>query len=187
MVEVKNNKKLINHKIIIMKSFIAPATILSLVGLIVVASLSLAAESSITATVKVQQIALSISDGSIDYGTLDLSGTADTTSGGVNDTQTVTNSGNVNEDFDVKGTNVSGSCSWTLASSQGSDQYYHKICTSNCDSSPTWTALTTTYTEYATNVAPSGTADFDFKVGVPSSTSCSSQVNVNIWVQASAH
>jgi len=170
-----------------MKSFIATIAILGLVGLMVGASLSFAAESSITARVKVQQVSLSITDGEIDYGTLDLSGTKDTTASGVNDTQTVQNTGNVNEDFDVKGTNVSGSCTWILASSQGPDQYYHKICTSNCDSSPTWTALTTTYTEYANNISPLDTADFDFKVGVPSSTSCSSQVNVNIWVQASAH
>jgi hypothetical protein len=170
-----------------MKSFIATIAILGLVGLMVGASLSFAAESSITATVKVQQVALSITDGEIDYGTLDLSGTKDTTASGVDDTQTVQNTGNVNEDFDVKGTNVSGTCTWTLDSTQGTDHYFHKICTSNCDSSPTWTALTTTYTEYATNIAPLGTADFDFQVGVPSSTSCSSQVNVNIWVQASAH
>jgi hypothetical protein len=170
-----------------MKSFIATIAILGLVGLMVGASLSFAAESSITAKVKVQQVSLSITDGEIDYGTLDLSGTKDTTATGVDDTQTVQNTGNVNEDFDVKGTNVTGTCSWTLADTQGENQYFHKICTSNCDSSPTWTPLTTNYTEYATNVAPSGTAAFDFQVGVPSSTSCSSQVNVNIWVQASAH
>ncbi len=141
----------------------------------------------VTATVTVQNVAITVSDGSISYGTLVAGGTKDTTTSGVDDSQTATNTGNVNEDFNIKGYNVSTGCSWTLAATQGSDQYFHKFCNNgNCDSSPTWNALTTSYTTLATNKTPSATQEFDLQIGVPSSTSCTSQATVTVTVQAVA-
>lgn len=138
----------------------------------------------INATVTVQNIAVTVSDGNIAYGVLQAGGTKDTTISGVDDSQTATNTGNVTENFNIKGYNVSTGCSWTLAATQGSEQYFHKFCTTNCDTSPTWTSLTTNYQTLATGVAVNDTTTFDLQIGVPSSTTCTSQATVTVTVQA---
>jgi len=174
-----------------MKKLLATICILAMVGMMVGVIAKAVDEKSVTATVTVQQIAISIAPGTVGYGTLALSGTKDTTSGGTNETQTVTNNGNVNVDLDIKGTTATSQCTWTLAATQGDNQYFHKYCNTGsgtpdvCDTGPTWTALTTTYAQFDTAVIPTGTSKFDLQVGVPSTTTCSVAENVNIWVQAS--
>lgn len=146
-----------------------------------------AAEESVTATVMVQQVSLSITDGTVAYGTLATSGTKGTHSGDLDDSQSAQNTGNVNVDFDIKGTNVSGGCTWTLAATQDSEEYFHQFCTGTCTSPPdSYTALTTNFATLDTGVAPTSSTTFDLYLGVPSSTTCSEQVNVNVTVQASA-
>jgi hypothetical protein len=171
------------------KKFIAILTIcLLFLGANILGVVQAADTGTVTATVKVQNIAISVADGSIAYGTLVAGGTKDTTASGVDDSQTATNTGNVAEDFNIKGANVSNGCTWTLAATQGSEQYFHKFCNNgNCDSSPTWTALTTNYATLATNKSPNGTQEFDLQIGVPSSTSCTSEATVEVTVQAVAH
>ena len=127
---------------------------------------------------------MSVSDASVAYGTLTLSATENTTSGGVNDTQTATNDGNVTEDFNISGQN---SAAWTLAATIGADQYTHEWCTSTCDTTPTWNNLTTSYQTLATAIATSGTQDFDLQIGVPSSSSSYTQQSVDVTVQAVAN
>jgi hypothetical protein len=137
---------------------------------------------SVTATVTAQNISISVSDGSVSYGTLAINTTEDTTSGGVNDSQTATNEGNVTENFNIMGSDTG---SWTLAATQGSDEYFHKFCNNGtCDSSANWTALTTSYQTLATGVASSGTQEFDLQIGVPSSTAVFTEQNADVTVQA---
>lgn len=141
----------------------------------------------VTATVTVQNIAVSVSDGSIGYGTLAASGTQSTLAAGVDDMQTITNDGNVSEDFDIKGSN---SANWTLAGTQGENQYFHKFCndtTLDCSStSSNYTALTTSDQEIGDAVAAAGTTTFQLYLGVPSSTTYYTQQNVNVTITASA-
>ena len=73
----------------------------------------------------------------------------DTTSSGLNDTQTLTNNGTVAEDFTIEGQNTP-ECPWTLASSNGVDQYKNEFST---DGGSNWTALTTSYQSLASNVS----------------------------------
>jgi len=169
-----------------MKSFIANVCILGVIGVLIGTKVFAADTAQISATVTVQNISVSVSDGSIDYGTLAPGGSQDTTTNGNGDSQTATNDGNVNEDFKIKGANVTTGCSWTLSTSAGDEQYSHEFCTTDCDSSPTWTALTTDYTDLATGVTPSGTQDFDLKITVPTSTNCDQQATVDVTVQATA-
>lgn len=130
-------------------------------------------------------ISITISDGSISYGMLPKGATKDTTSSGVNDSQTATNNGNVAEDFNIKGQNTTA---WTLAGSQGSEQYFHKFCNNGtCDASPTWTALTTNYQAVGSNIATSGTKEFDLQIGVPSATATYTSQNADVTIQAVAH
>lgn len=174
-----------------MKSLLTTVCILAIIGMIVGVMVKAVDEKSVTATVTVSQISISITPGTVSYGTLALSGIKDTTSGGTNESQTVTNNGNMNVDLDIKGTTATPQCTWTLAATQGDGQYFHKYCNTGsgspdpCDATPTWNALTTTYVQFDTAVIPTGTSLFDLQVGVPSSTSCVDAENVNVWVQAS--
>lgn len=174
-----------------MKSLLATITILTMVGMVVGIMVKAVDEKSVTATVTVSQISISISPGTVAYLTLGVTETEDTTSSGVNATQTVTNNGNVNVDLDIKGTTATPQCTWTLAATQGDEQYFHKYCNSGtgspdvCDADPVWNVLTTTYAQFDTGVIPTGTSKFDLQVGVPNTTTCTEAENVNVWVQAS--
>ena len=141
-------------------------------------------EQGVAATVTVQNISVSVGDGVVQYGTLDANTSKDTTSSGVNDSQIATNNGNVAEDFNIKGSN---SGNWTLSGSSGTDQYVHEFCRNDggdCDGTPVFTALTTSYTELDTSVSASGTQDFDLKITTPTSSTNFSEQNVNVTVQA---
>lgn len=136
---------------------------------------------SVTATVTLQNVSVSVTDGTVTYGTLGLNSSEDTTSGGINDSQTATNNGNVAVDLNIRGAN---STDWTLGSSAGNNTYRHRFCTSNCDVSPTWTDLTTNYNTLATNVAASGTQVFDLEITTPTTSSVYTEQSVNVTVQA---
>lgn len=169
-----------------MKSFFATIGILSLIGMMVIGLAQAGDTATVSATVTVQNISVTVADGLVAYGTLAVSGTKDTTSSGVNNSQTATNNGNLTETFNIKGANSTG-CVWTLASSQGSEQYFHKFCNNGtCDSSPVWTALTGSYQTLATGKAVSGTQEFDLQIGVPSSTSCYTEATISVTVQATS-
>lgn len=139
---------------------------------------------TVTATVTVQNISVSVSDGTVTYGTLATSATEDTTTSGLDDSQTATNDGNVTEDFNIRGQN---SANWTLGATAGADTYVHSFCTSNCDSSPTWTALTTSNQTLATGVAASGSQTFDLQIETPTSTTSYTEQSVDVTIQAVAN
>lgn len=142
---------------------------------------------SVGATVTVQNISVSVTDGTVAYGTMGLNSTASTRS--PVDTQTATNDGNVAEDFNVKGQDAVGSTqSWTLAGTAGSAQYVHKFCTAVCTSPPTnYTALTTSYATLVLNVAKDGTQTFDLFINTPTATTDFTSHAVDVTVQAVAH
>jgi len=124
------------------------------------------------ATVTVQNISLTISSNStITYGTLALSATKGTNAADLNTTPVATNNGNVTEDFAIKGQNATGSSqTWTLATTAGSAQYYHKFCTATCNTPPTnFTALTTNNQTLVTSKAVNATQSFDLYLGTPTS------------------
>jgi hypothetical protein len=142
-----------------------------------------AGTADVTATVTVQNVSVTVSDGTVAYGTVAASGNKDTTSSGTDDSQTATNNGNVTEDLNIRGQN---SANWTLAGTAGANQYAHKFCITTCDSSTTWTALTTSYQTLQTSVAASGTKVFDLQILVPSSSATYTQESLTVTVQAVA-
>ena len=151
-----------------MKKIFAGISILALIA--VAFPLGAATEVGVNATVTVQNIAVSVSDGTVAYGTLTLNSQEDTTSSGVNNTQVATNDGNVVENFNIKGADAGN---WTLAGAAGANQYVHEFCrgdTGTCDATAVFTALTTSYQELDTNVATSGTQDFDLQITTPTSS-----------------
>lgn len=140
-----------------------------------------ASTASVTATVTVQNISVTVTDGTVAFGTL-----ASNSSTGTNpaDTQTATNNGNITENLNIKGQN---SGSWTLGATAGSDQYVLKFCTATCGTPPTnYTALTTSYQTLATSVATSGTQTFDLYITTPNPSTVYTQQSVDVTVQAVA-
>jgi hypothetical protein len=141
-----------------------------------------ATTSNVAATVTTQNISVSVSDGSVTYGTLGPSSSRSTTAADLNDVQTATNDGNVAEDFNLRGQN---STNWTLAGSAGADQYVHQFCVSACTTPPTnYTALTTNYQQIANSKSPLDTQLFDLRITTPSSSTVYTQQSVDVTVQA---
>jgi len=128
-------------------------------------------------------VSVSVSDGTVAYGMLGVGNTASTTLSGLNDTQTATNDGNVTENFNIKGQD---SANWTLSASAGAETYKHEFCITDCDTSPSWTALTTSYQTLATGITSSGNQTFDLQITIPTSTSNYTEQSVDITVQAVA-
>ncbi len=154
---------------------------LTLAGLLLTSNVLAASTGTVTATVTAQNISVSVADGSISYGTVALSSTADTTSTGTNDSQTATNDGNITEVLNIRGSN---SAAWTLGATVAANQYKHEFCTTTCDSSPSWTALTTNYQTLAASLSSSGTQVFDLKLSTPSSSASYTVQSVDVTVQA---
>ncbi len=162
---------------------IARSVILASVFILPSLQVFAAGSATVAATVTMQNVSVSVTDGSISYGTLSSSSTKDTTNAVLNDSQTATNDGNVNQDLNIRGQN---STNWTLAATAGANQYKHEFCTINCDVSPTWTALTASNQTLQNAVAASGTKVFDLKLTAPSSSTVYTQQSVDVIVQASA-
>ena len=136
-------------------------------------------EASVTATVTVQNISVSVSDGTVTYGTLAVN-----TSAGTNgsDTQSATNDGNVTADLNIRGQNTAA---WTLAGTVGANQYVHRFCTTSCASPPTsYTALTTSYQTLASGVTATNSQTFDLYITTPTSSSSYVAQSVDVTVQA---
>lgn len=141
-----------------------------------------ASTATVTATVTVQNISVSVSDGTVTYGTLSTNASAGTNG---SDTQTATNDGNVAEDLNIRGQD---SASWILDSANSTtDHYIHRFCTATCNSAPTnYTALTTNYQTLAGSVAASGNQTFDLHITTPQTSTVFTQQSVDVTVQAVA-
>lgn len=157
-------------------------------GVLLVYSLSLSVQAqdtaSVTATVTAQQIAVSVSDGTVNYGVIEMGGNKSTLD--LTDTQTITNDGNVTEDFNIQGSDSTPS-SWTLVgnTAPGTDEYGHAFST---DTGSTWTPMTSdTYTSVATAIASSATEDMDLQIYTPSSTTATAEQSVDVTIQATAN
>ncbi len=143
---------------------------------------SFAASSAVvSATVTVQNISMTVASSTIAWGTLPA-GTASSTNPAF--TNTLTNSGNVAENFLVKGQN---SANWTLAATAGSDAYEEATCATSCTTAPTgYTALTTTNATLASNVASLATSPLDLYIKVPTTSTVFTQQSVDITLTAVA-
>jgi len=143
----------------------------------------------VTATVTVQNVAMTLSNNSVTYGTMSVGTTKDTTATGTGESTYATNIGNVLQDFNIKGANSSSSgVGWTISTAAGSDTYAHHYCKVDCDGTPTWIPLAIGYTDLATSVtAGTGTTpEFDLRISVPSSVTDYQQNTVVVTVQTVA-
>jgi hypothetical protein len=134
-------------------------------------------------------VSVSVSDGNVAYGIMPANTSKSTLPGELNDMQTATNDGNVTENFNIKGQNATGGgCTWTLASTNGTDQYVHQFCNDtdyDCSNPPTnYTALTTSYQPLDTGIPVGGTVQIQLRLTTPTSSSCYGQQSVDVTIQA---
>lgn len=137
---------------------------------------------SVTATVTVQNISVTVTDGGILYGTLGQNSTKNTCD--LTDTQTATNNGNITENFNIKAIADVSTPDWTIGATAGSNIYTHKVSKATC---PTFTAtitLTTGYQGLATGITQSGNQTFDLEINTPNPSTVYTQQSVDVTVQA---
>lgn len=120
---------------------------------------------------------VSITTGSVTYGTVALGATNDTIATG--ETQIAENNGNTAAKFSIKGTN---SADWTLQGTPSGDQYRHRFATP----ANTWTTLTLNYQTLIASIAQDATQGFDLEVLISSDTTIEAQQNVDVYIQAAA-
>ena len=162
--------------------------VIALAGLLAGSAALAANTATVAATVTLRNVSVTVSDGTVAYGILDVNTTKTTLAGGLADQQTATNAGNIAEDFNIKGQD---SANWTLGATAGANQYIHKFCVATCGTEGTpgagFTALTTSYASLASNVATSGTQAFDLLMNTPTSSSTYTAQSVDVIVQAVMH
>jgi len=179
------------HKTIT-KKFIASVGVLGLVGTLVAYSVSLAATTAtVGATVTVQNIAVTASDGDDDaviYGTLGNNSTMSTCGDEKDDAQTITNTGNVNEDFVIKAIANASTPDWTIGDAAAEDVYVHKFQNGACAlvSGFSGTALDTTGKPFASGITPEGTATLNLQINTPNPSTSYDQQTVDVTITASA-
>jgi hypothetical protein len=136
---------------------------------------------TVTCTVSGELVSVTVTDGAVNYGTLELSQTKDTTDGGVNNHQIATNTGTVNEKFTIKSSNADGATDWTLGSTQAADQFIHEF---SANSGTDWTAMDDEGVELASAVAAGGTKTFDLRIGMPTSVTDYTQHTIIVTITA---
>jgi hypothetical protein len=131
-----------------------------------------AEEETVTATVTGESISMTVSPTSIDYGTVPFEASRSSLSAvGGPITFVATNTGNVDEDFLVRGTNAAGTgFTWNLQSdsiSCGSPGNNNKFRHSVTPISQPSIFLTTADDYLSTNVAPAGSQSFNSEIYMP--------------------
>ncbi|MBU1129810.1 hypothetical protein KKE45_00625 [Patescibacteria group bacterium] len=142
-----------------------------------------ATEASVGATVTAQNISIGVSDATVTYGTMAVGTSSDTTSGDLDDTQFAENDGNITATFNIKGQTTPV---WGIGNTANSEIYFHKFCISDCDGSPSWTPMTTSYQELTASIGTGITLPFDLQLGTPTSTGTYTEQTVDVSVQAVA-
>ena len=163
--------------------------ILALVGVAVLVGLLLptvvfSAEDTVTCTVSAYLVSVTVTDGGVIYGALEVGTSKSTLVAELNDQQTATNDGTVTEDFDIKSTDATrgGGTTWTLVTgTPGYNEFKHEFSTNDGSS---WTAMTTSYTSLATSVATSGSQTFDLQITMPGSTDDYAEHSVTVYILA---
>jgi len=169
-----------------MKKLFSSITLVALVGMIVAIGAGANDTGNVTATVTADVIAVTVASGSVTYGTLVPNGTKSTID--LTDTQVVTNTGNVAEDFTIKGVDVPSG--WTIGGAAGTDIYFHGWCkdlVGDCDAEGDYTAMTNGYGAFVSDKAADAHTDLDLWIHVPTVNTKTAEQAVNVTILATKH
>ena len=162
-----------------------PVVWLTLMVALVAAAWSLASPGDIRAD-EYDIVSVSVSDGSINYGTLALGTTANTTAEGLDDTQIATNTGTVMVDLFLFSSDAAGEeVNWTLASTAGDEQYTHAFSTND---GSTWKQLSSSVNvrRFGRDIDVGEVQSFDMKIGMPTETDDAGPHTITVYVLAEA-
>lgn len=134
---------------------------------------------AISATVSATSLAVSVSDGSIAFGSVPLN--AATTTAGTSETQTVTNDGS-DAALNVKSSNATGGATWTLATSNGSDAFKLEVSTTTGSTYATFQAPDT-YLTASSTFASLDDDTLDFRLTTPTASTDFVEKSISITVQ----
>lgn len=171
-----------------MKDTILSVLIVVVFGFLVVVGVKAADNAAVTATVTAQNIAMTLSQSTFAYGTMSSNTTSTTVPLWSGAGIVATNTGNVNEDFDINSANTTG---WTLATATSTaDIYAHRFCndTDNTCTTPwtSYTAMTTSPGALDTAIAPAGTVAFQLQMHTPNPSTVFTEQSSSVTVTASA-
>jgi len=141
-----------------------------------------ASTATVSATVTATNLAVSVSDGSIAFGSVALN-TATTTAGN-SDTQVVTNDGS-NAALNVKSGNATGGTTWTLGTSPGSNIFKLEVSTTTGSTYMTLQA-TDTYLTASSSMTSLLTQNLDFRFTTPTGSTDFVQKSLTITVQVTS-
>ena len=183
------------------KRILALIAVLALVGALVPATVLADTTSTVTCTVSAYLVSVSVSDGSVDYGVLNLGAVQNTAkydatynTNGMNtpQTQLVTNTGTVNEVFRIKTSNAVGVTDWTLGETAESDTFTHAFNMGDTaytgGKSIVFTKWTTadSYVAAGTETAPAGDNHLELQIGMPTPVTDYEAHTITVTVLAEA-
>ena len=142
--------------------------------------MSVAQTDTVAATVTATDLSVSLTGGSISFGSMNLSASSSTGSGN-GYTQTATNDGSIMQ-LNVK---TLDTASWTVGTSPSSEVYKLEVSTTSGSSWMTFQS-DNTYLTASTSMPAANTETLDFKFWTPTATSDFAQQTMTITVQAAS-
>jgi hypothetical protein len=141
---------------------------------------------TVTCTVMPRLLSITVADGSVVYGDVDLGATKSTLGLQPVDTQTITNTGNMDEKIEVKCSDAINGIIWQLVASSDTerpDEFAHQW---SGNGGGIWSDFDPGH-GYGTlnpSLAPAGTQPLDLKIYMPTSTSDTLQKSITVTVLA---
>jgi hypothetical protein len=185
------------------KRIVAIVAVVALMGLLLPAAVFAADTGTVTCTVSAVLVSVTVTDGSVDYGTVNVGATKNTAQyettynpygSDTPQTQTVTNNGSGTENYTIKSSNATGtSQTWTLGATAGDHIYTHAALPLT-DSAYTGgaaigtfsIAMTTagSYVPLASSVASSAVKYLELEIGMPTSTTDYGSHSIDVTILA---
>jgi hypothetical protein len=183
------------------KRMLALVGIVALLGL-VLPVVAFSAEDTVTCTVSAFLVSLSVDDGSVDYGVIELGQWSNTALYDEPDnpmgmdppqTQNITNTGTVHEEFRIKTSNAVGATNWTLGLLQDSDTFTHAYSLSTVPYTGDGTLFTFQFTAADSyfldadgiDVPPGAVRYLELEIGMPTSVTDYGSHNITVTIEAS--
>ena len=139
-----------------------------------------ATTANVNATVTAVNLAVSVADGSIAYGSVNLNTATTTVNNG--ETQVVTNDGS-DAKLNVKSTHATGGVQWTLNPTTGSNLFVHEVSTTTGSTYMKFADDVTYITASSTFPTGAVTQNLDFQLTTPTASTDFNQKSITITVQ----
>ncbi len=167
-----------------MKSLLASICILGMIGLVTGIEVWAGTTGTITATVTARNISINrTTDGTLTYGTVNLSSSTSTDPAGINEVQTFNNNGSQAKFSIATAGTTGGATPWTPGASAGSDIFVHSFTTTTV---VTWQILNTanTYETASSTVDADASLNVYMKIDMPTASTEYTQKSIVVTVLA---